>query len=395
MEIKYQDIILRDMRESDIEDEIRWNTLDTAWALWDAPWEMEEELANFDPAACREQMLRRLHSHQEGFRWHFEVDTLDGCHIGSVNAYCIDEHYDWVRSTEGREGETFYNTLGLDISDSRYWGRGLGTQALTAFIQYQLDNGYRNICLQTWSGNERMIHVAEKLGFAECNREVGFRHVRGGTYDGLTFRLDVEAFQNRPVEIRYRDILLRDKRESDIDDCIRWYNEETEWIYWDAPDETFEPVDPVAYRSEELEWLAQPMSGFRTYLELSTAAGIHIGHVCCYAINDQYQWIPWDKTADPVRWTIGIHICDSRYWSKGLGTQAVAAYVRYHLENENSPIYLQTWSGNIRMIRCAQRLGFAECQRIVGDKLVAGTSYDSLTFRLDEAAFEAYWKNNL
>ncbi len=49
MEIKYQNVVLRDMRESDIEDEIRWNTVETQWAQWDAPWEMEEELASFDP----------------------------------------------------------------------------------------------------------------------------------------------------------------------------------------------------------------------------------------------------------------------------------------------------------------------------------------------------------
>ena len=44
MQIKYQNIILRDMRESDIDDDIRWNTIETEWALWDAPWETEEEI---------------------------------------------------------------------------------------------------------------------------------------------------------------------------------------------------------------------------------------------------------------------------------------------------------------------------------------------------------------
>lgn len=194
MEIKYQNIVLRDRRESDIDDDIRWNTLDTQWALWDAPWEMEDELLKFDPAAYREEELVRLSRPNEGFRWHFEVDTADGCHIGSVNAYLIDGNFDWVRAADGREGERFYNTLGVDVSDSRFWGRGLGTQALTAFIKYHLDSGFHDICLQTWSGNERMVHVAEKLGFVECSRKAGFRQVRGGIYDGLTFRLDETIF---------------------------------------------------------------------------------------------------------------------------------------------------------------------------------------------------------
>ena len=53
MQINYKDIVLRDYRESDIEDEVRWNTLDTAWGDWDAPWEREEQFQTFDEGAYR------------------------------------------------------------------------------------------------------------------------------------------------------------------------------------------------------------------------------------------------------------------------------------------------------------------------------------------------------
>ena len=78
--------------------------------------------------------------------------------------------------------------------EKAFWGSGLGTQALAAFILHHLDHGHRDLCLQTWSGNVRMVRCAEKLGFVECHREVGNREVRGKTYDGLTFRLDVQRF---------------------------------------------------------------------------------------------------------------------------------------------------------------------------------------------------------
>ncbi|MDO5400242.1 MAG: GNAT family protein [Eubacteriales bacterium] len=196
MKIQYRNIILRDRKESDIDDEIRWKTTDTQWALWDAPWEMEEELAKFDPVSYRKEELAGLARQKEGFRWSFEVDTLDGHHIGRVSSYLVDQNYEWVSSLKGRETETFYHTLGVDIHESCFWGKNLGTQALTAFIQYHLENGLSDLCLQTWSGNLRMVHVAEKLGFAVCDREVGFRQVCGETYDGLTFKLDESAFQN-------------------------------------------------------------------------------------------------------------------------------------------------------------------------------------------------------
>ena len=38
MVINYQDITLRDMKESDIADHIRWRTVETAWKDWDGPW---------------------------------------------------------------------------------------------------------------------------------------------------------------------------------------------------------------------------------------------------------------------------------------------------------------------------------------------------------------------
>ena len=37
------------MTEADIEDDIRWNTVETDWANWDAPWESLPDLLTFDP----------------------------------------------------------------------------------------------------------------------------------------------------------------------------------------------------------------------------------------------------------------------------------------------------------------------------------------------------------
>ena len=57
-------------------------------------------------------------------------------------------------------------------------------------MNYYFDSGVDELYTQTWSGNVRMIRCAEKLGFVECNRNVGTREVDGQKYDGLTFRLE-------------------------------------------------------------------------------------------------------------------------------------------------------------------------------------------------------------
>ena len=85
--------------------------------------------------------------------------------------------------------EFFENIILRDIEPD-VWGNGIGTNALCAFMNYYFENGVDELYTQTWSGNVRMLRCAEKLGFVECNRNVGTREVDGQKYDGLTFRLE-------------------------------------------------------------------------------------------------------------------------------------------------------------------------------------------------------------
>ena len=55
------------------------------------------------------------------------------------------------------------------------------------------------------------------------------------------------------MRIEYRDIVLRDCREEDIEDELRWMNAQTQWMDEDTPWERAEPVDPAFLRQEMLE----------------------------------------------------------------------------------------------------------------------------------------------
>ena len=54
MKIKYENIILRDMIESDIEDYVRWFTTETEWSMTDAPWEPIESDEETERASWKE-----------------------------------------------------------------------------------------------------------------------------------------------------------------------------------------------------------------------------------------------------------------------------------------------------------------------------------------------------
>lgn len=189
-------LILRDFLQSDMEKRIDWEQSETEWQLWDAPWEYE----GLTPEERREELEEYIRTMQgwaercqslspDAMRYSFQIVIKEeNRYIGWVNAYDIDDAYCY---TEG-EGHC---TVGIDIPDREARGKGFGRQALTLFIDYLLMRGVKEIYTQTWSGNQRMIHIAEKMGFEECDRKKEIRMVRGERYDGLTFRLNKKRYE--------------------------------------------------------------------------------------------------------------------------------------------------------------------------------------------------------
>ena len=192
-------ILLRDLREEDIEQRIRWETVETEWQQWDAPWEYEglteaerqEELRHYTEELCRRARQNRTRPEEE-LRLAFQIETKGERpeYIGWVTSYCLDEDCNYT------EERTDRRAVGLDIPERAARGRGFAYQALGLFLPYLMEHGETKLFTQTWSGNERMVYIARTLGFEECRRKKGFRTVRGEKYDGLTFRLNPDKFEN-------------------------------------------------------------------------------------------------------------------------------------------------------------------------------------------------------
>ena len=75
--------------------------------------------------------------------------------------------------------------LGIEICEKEFRGRGIGAVALTAFMEYYRSFGEDRFLLETWSGNERMLGCARKLGFAEVERKKGAYTVDGKKADAV------------------------------------------------------------------------------------------------------------------------------------------------------------------------------------------------------------------
>ena len=62
--------------------------------------------------------------------------------------------------------------------------------------------------------------------------------------------------------------------------------------------------------------------------------------------------------SQPCVW-VGIDICESDSWGRGIGTEALKLWIGYLFSNlEIDTVGIGTWSGNERMIRCGEKLGF-------------------------------------
>ena len=193
--LQSKDLVLRDFKESDIEKRMFWETVETEWQLWDAPWEFagltgtekKKHLQSYE-RMMREWLVNAAPADE--MRKSFQIDTLgtDTRYIGWVAAYYLNENDVYTKIRTDR------CAVGIDIPDVSARGKGYAYQALGLFIEYLYAHGEKEICLQTWSGNERMVHIAENMGFEECGRKKELRTVRGKKYDALTFRLNREKF---------------------------------------------------------------------------------------------------------------------------------------------------------------------------------------------------------
>lgn len=191
MILKDDVVLLRDFKREDIAKRIEWETVKTEWQMWDAPWEYEglteeqkkEELQRYKKAMEKWAALCETLS-DEMPRKSFQICTPEGEYVGWCDSYFINEDYE---TEEG--GDRL--AVGIDLPEESARGKGLATHALRLFMAYLHSLGFDELYTQTWSGNERMIRLAEKLGFTECCRKPEIRTVRGQRYDGLTFQIKI------------------------------------------------------------------------------------------------------------------------------------------------------------------------------------------------------------
>ena len=173
-------------------------------------------------------------------------------------------------------------------------------------------------------------------------------------------------------------LILRDMKELDIEDYVRWFTTETEWGNWDSPWETFETSEEEERKSwteyyESVKNLPDNIVRWKYEIELD---GAHIGWICSYT---DLEYIENEENI----LAIGLDIPSMENRKNGCGTKAFQMYMDYLKAHGHKSFYTQTWSGNLAMVRVAEKLGFKEVCRKENYREVNGGMYDAITWRLD------------
>jgi tRNA-Thr(GGU) m(6)t(6)A37 methyltransferase TsaA len=147
-----------------------------AWKQWDGPYFplKHQDFETFNKMNT-ENML---------------IIEVEGKLVGMVSFYWEHEASKWLE-------------VGIVIYDPAYWNGGYGTEALSLWVDHVMSTkDIPRIGLTTWSGNERMMAVAEKIGMQLEGRMRHCREYNGKRYDSIRMGMLREEWEARKALLK-------------------------------------------------------------------------------------------------------------------------------------------------------------------------------------------------
>ena len=184
------------------------------------------------------------------------------------------------------------------------------------------------------------------------------------------------------IRVVLRDELGDELRHTYDEDLFRWLNLE-EWKYYDQPDKPFTGMSRGEFEKRLKEQRSRPTESrprSRGW-HIDTTEGQHIGWVNYYQLDEQAK-----------RAYVGISLPEEEVWGKGYGTEAVRLLVDYlFAEMELEEVRTATWTGNKRMMRCAEKSGFMVAGRMPHEPAysVRGEPLERIEFSISREEWSA------
>ena len=179
-------VMLRPTTLEHMEDYKRWNDPSMPSFQYDGPWYKKDYYSELIEIRT-EKVKKGL---QPPYRF-LEIFTSTDEHIGFLNAYhdVNDPHA---------------TAVGISIKEAKYWGQGMGTEALALWVDYLFtEMDLTRIGFTTWQGNPMMLGLGKKLGFVEEARIRSSCFVKGEFYDRISMGILREEWESNRNKFPY------------------------------------------------------------------------------------------------------------------------------------------------------------------------------------------------
>ena len=143
------------------------------------------------------------------------------------------------------------------------------------------------------------------------------------------------------------------------------------------------PIDGDVLTPDDGQLITEPLYGERLWIPVRLRVSGIINQQDVEVTVNEYKATKVTNPNPEELPAIGITVVDPAGRSKGVGTEALRLFIEYMKSRGYPAVYTQTWSGNLPMLRVAEKLGFREVCRKTGIREVRGQQYDAVTFRLD------------
>ncbi|KFN01559.1 N-acetyltransferase [Bacillus clarus] len=176
--LKGKKVQLRTIEEGDIKPlwALVFQEENPEWKKWDAPY---FPFSIQEYSVYKENLQLRL---KEEPLSQFIVEN-EGEIIGTVGFYWEYKPTRWLE-------------MGIVIYNPTYWNGGYGTEALRLYRDFLFENmEIGRVGLTTWSGNERMMKVAGKIGMRLEGRMRKCRYYNGTYYDSIRMGMIREEWE--------------------------------------------------------------------------------------------------------------------------------------------------------------------------------------------------------
>jgi RimJ/RimL family protein N-acetyltransferase len=174
-----KELVIRPIQQGDLRRiwEFSYREKWPEWKDWDAPY-YEHKTMSWEQYQLKDNVVDQEDEY---------AIEVNGTVVGTVCYYWEHEPSNWLE-------------MGIVIFDPQYWSGGVGTRALRLWTNHLFCKlPLVRVGFTTWSGNERMIKVGEKLGMTMEARLRKCRLYNGTYYDSIRMGLLREEWEYNDI----------------------------------------------------------------------------------------------------------------------------------------------------------------------------------------------------